>query len=40
LILESVFLGTGADECLEEDRRCFDTTLSLNTESLVSDRVE
>jgi len=40
LILASVFLGIGADECLEEDRRCFETTLSLNTESLVSDRVE
>lgn len=39
LILESVFLIRGADESLEEDRR-FDTSLSLNTESLVSDLVE
>lgn len=39
LILESVFLVTGADEGLEEDRR-FDDSLSLNTESLVSDLVE
>jgi len=39
LILESVFLVRGADESLEEDRR-FDTSLSLNTESLVSDLVE